>query len=321
MATTPPFSTLERLAAPDGCGAISHKVWAATKLHPRQRTIEMSNPRIFISYAHADFEVARRIADELRKVELQVWLDASSLQPGQNWVAGIERALEEAGYLLVLLSSASLTSQWVQREWTSMLTRQLGGKTGGTVIPLRLEDVRPPMLLQPLQYVDLFPNFDAGVGRVIGFLMSETRPAWLVQEEMKTRPTFAEVASAPALRAPAAAIQQRGHGYSSATWQAWHNVMGHEPLTDAALQQIDTRTIRRVALHCVTLQHLQSFCIDTSTDRGSLSGSSLNEQILSLLELLLREARLEEFLRWLAEEAPRCVQAAVAKFLPEVLGT
>lgn len=280
----------------------------------------MSNPKVFISYAHTDFEAARRIADELRKVELQVWLDASSLQPGQNWVAEIERALEEAGYLLALLSSVSLASHWAQREWTSMLTRQLGGKNGGIVIPLRLEDVWPPSLLQPLQYVDLFPDFNAGVARVVGFLLSQTRPAWLVQEEMKTRPTLAEVATAPTLRAPAAVIQQRGHGYSSATWQAWHTVMGHEPLTDAALQQMDTRTIRRVALRCVTLQHLQSFCIDTHTDRGSLSGSSVNEQILSLLELLLREVRLEEFIRWLAEEAPRCVQAAVAQFLPEILG-
>jgi TIR domain len=280
----------------------------------------MSNPRIFISYAHADSDAARRIADELREMELQVWLDASSLQPGQNWVAEIERGLEEAGYLLVLLSSASVASQWVQREWTSMLTRQLGGKNGGIVIPLRLEDVGPPTLLRPLQYVDLFPDFDAGVAKIVGFLLSQTRPAWLVQEAMKTRRTFAEVATAPTLRAPGEVIQQRGHGYSSATWQAWHAVMGHEPLTDAALQQMDTRTIRRLALHCITLQHLQSFCIDTRTDRGSLSGNSLNEQILSLLELLLRESRLDEFIRWLAEEAPRCVQAAVAQFLPEVLG-
>jgi hypothetical protein len=273
----------------------------------------MSNPKIFISYAHADGEAARRVADELRKVGLQVWLDLSSLQPGQNWVAEIE----EAGYLLALLSSASLVSQWVEREWTSMLTRQLGGKNGGIVIPLRLEDVQPPTLLQPLQYVDLFPDFDAGVGRVVGFLVSQTRPGWLVQEEMKTRPTLAELATAPRLRASAAVIQQPGHGYSNATWQAWHTVMGHEALTDAALQQMDTRTIRRVAWHCITLQHLQSFCINT--DRGSLCGSSVNEQILSLLELLLREARLEEFIRWLAEEAPRCVRAAVAQFLPEVL--
>lgn len=281
----------------------------------------MSNPKVFISYAHKDYEAARRIADELRKVELQVWRDASSLQPGQNWVAEIERALEEAGYLLVLLSRASMASQWVEREWTSMLTRQLGGKNGGVVIPLRLEDVQPPTLLQPFQYVDLFPEFEAGVRRVVGFLLSQTRPAWLVQEEMKTRPTFAEVATAPALRAPAAVIQERPHGYSGATWQAWHTVMGHEPLTDAALQQLDTRTTRRLALRCVTLQHLQSFCIDTDTDRGSLSGGSLNEQILSLLELLLREARLEEFIRWLAEEAPRCVKALVAQFLPEILAS
>ncbi|MBI1381652.1 MAG: TIR domain-containing protein [Planctomycetaceae bacterium] len=280
----------------------------------------MSNPRIFISYAHADSKAANRVADELRKVELQVWLDASSLQPGQNWVAGIDEALEDAGYLLVLLSSASLASPWVQREWTSMLARQLGGKNGGLLIPLRLEDVRLPTLLKPLQYVDLFPDFESGVRNVVGFLLSQTRPAWLVQEVMKARPTLAEAAIAPNLRAPAALLQSRAHAYSAETRKAWQCAIEHEPVADAVLQQMDPRTIRRIALHCVTLQHLQSFCLDTSTDRGSLAGNSLNEQLLSLLELLVREARLEEFIRWLAEEAPRCVRAAVARFFPHVRG-
>jgi hypothetical protein len=174
-------------------------------------------------------------------------------------------------------------------------------------------------LLLPLQYVDLFPDFEAGVQKVVGFLLSETRPAWLVQEERRTRPTLAELATAPALQAPAEVIPKRTDRYANETWQAWHNVMGREPLTNAALQQMDARTIRRIALRCLTLQQLKSFCFDTGTDPGSLSGSSLNEQILSLLELLMREARLEEFIRWLTEEEARCVQAAVAQFLPQVL--
>ncbi len=86
----------------------------------------MSNPKVFISYAHADIDAAKSIASELGQVGLKVWFDALSLQPGQNWVAEIERGLTEAGYLLALLSSTSITSEWVRHEWTSMLTRQLG---------------------------------------------------------------------------------------------------------------------------------------------------------------------------------------------------
>jgi hypothetical protein len=294
-------------------------VWSGSRLVARNEgmRIKMSNPKIFLSYAHADSAAAKRIASELGEVKLEVWRDADAVQPGQNWVVEIERALEEAGYLLALLSSASIVSQWVQHEWTTMLTRQLGSKNGGLVIPLRLENVELPTLLRPLQSVNLFPDFEAGVKTVVGFLLSETRPAWLVQEETKTRPTFAELATAPALRAPAGMIQkQLQEGYSTATWKAWHYATRQKLLGNAALQVMDARTIRRIALRCLTLQQLQSFCIDTNTNRGSLSGSNLNEQILSLLELLIRDARLDEFIRWLAEEEPNCVKAAVAQLLP-----
>jgi hypothetical protein len=280
---------------------------------------QVTKALVFISYATADRETARRITDELGAVRIPVWRDDLSVQPGQNWVAEIQRGLEDAGYLLALLSRASLDSQWVQHEWTAMLARQLASKNGGIIIPLRLENVQPPELLRPLQYVDLFPDFDAGMRKVVGFLLSETRPAWLVQQEMKAMPSFAQAADAAALRDPSPMILERSTGYSSSTWTAWHNVMGQEPLTDAALQQLDNRTIRRIALRCVTQQGLQSFCFDTSTDQGSLSGTSLNERILSLLEQLVRDGRLEEFVRWLAEESTRCVRAGVEQFLPQVL--
>lgn len=277
----------------------------------------MTGAAAFISYARADAEAATALAAELEAVGLPVWLDTEALEPGHNWVAEIERGLEEAGYLLLLLSAAALSSRWVEREWTTMLARQLGGKAGGVVIPLRLAPVTLPALLRPLQAIDLFPDFEAGLRSLVGFLLRETRPAWLVQREVQTRPTLADSATDPLLRSPDAAAGGH-HGYAGATWQAWHGVMGHEWLTDAVLQALDKRTIRRVALHCVTLQHLQAFCFDTGTDRGALAGASINEQILSLLELLLREGRLEEFIRWLAEEADLCVAAAIRRFLPDV---
>ena len=278
----------------------------------------MSKPKIFISYAHSDQAAAKRIAAELEKVELKVWLDASSLKPGENWVSDIEKGLQEAGYLLLLLSHASLASHWVQREWTSMLAKQLEGRSGGVVLPLRLEMVPLPVLLKPVQAIDLFPDFDHGVRTVVGFLLGETRPAWIVQKEMQGR-DLADAADNPVLRTPETKLQQRRHGYSGSTWRAWHAVMGHEPLTDSVLQKLDTRTIRRLAVRCITLDALKAFCLDTDTDRNSLGGDSLNSQILSLLELLKREGRIDEFVAWLAEEQPRCVRAGVQDYLPEAL--
>jgi hypothetical protein len=247
------------------------------------------NPaRIFISYSHWDLDIARKIVGTLKSADLDVWIDESSLAPGENWLTAIDEALRDAGYLLVLLSAMSLRSTWVQHEWTAMLARQLGGKGGGLVIPLRLEDVQPPPLLEPLQRVDLFSDFEVGLAALVSFFRDETQ-----------------------------SLGRRKTEFSSDTYRAWELVTDAN-LTEDVLRNLDRRTIRRLALQCITLQELMSFCIDTETDRGRIGGSSLNENILFLLELLDREGRIEEFLQWLARENEKCVRAAIMKYMPEL---
>ena len=95
----------------------------------------MDAPKIFISYAHADLKAAETIASALARANLKAFFDLNSLSPGQNWIAAIQEALSEAGYLVALISTASLKSVWVQQEWTAMLSRQLKGTGGGVVVP------------------------------------------------------------------------------------------------------------------------------------------------------------------------------------------
>jgi hypothetical protein len=117
------------------------------------------------------------------------WLDTTDIQPAQNRVKKVDEALTEAGYLLALLSKASLQSQWVQREWPAVLTRQLSSENGGVVIPLRLEPVNLPTILRASQSIDMFPDFETGLNlkKLIGFLYSDTKPAWLVQGEFSVK--------------------------------------------------------------------------------------------------------------------------------------
>ena len=156
--------------------------------------------KIFISYSRVDAGAVQRIADTLKNAGFEVWLDTTDIVPGQNWVKEIDQALTEAGYLLALLSNASLQSQWVQREWTAVLTRQLSSTNGGVVIPLRLEPVNPPTILRAIQSIDLFPDFERGLKRLVGFLFSDTKPAWLVQREFSTKKEIEDLAEAPSLR-------------------------------------------------------------------------------------------------------------------------
>lgn len=274
--------------------------------------MDIKGAKIFISYSRSDHEIAVRIANALKKAQFEVWLDIDRIQPGQNWVRVIDQALTDAGYLIALLSKASLESLWVQQEWTTVLTRQLSGTNGGVVIPLRLEPISLPTILRAMQAIDLFPDFDEGLKKLVGFLLCDTRPAWLVQHEFHATRQIDNLADSLSLQT----LKTEPARYSNATWNAWHQALHSERVTDPALAKLDNRTIRRIALRCLSQAELQSFCFDNGIQPGSVGGNSLNEQILSLLQQLLRDGILEQFIKWLAEESPRCVENAIKIFMP-----
>ena len=75
------------------------------------------NPRqIFISHAYEDAKLAQRLAADLGQRGWQVWIAPDSIQPGEKWVAAINRGLAESGVLLLLVSQHGVQSRWVNSE-------------------------------------------------------------------------------------------------------------------------------------------------------------------------------------------------------------
>jgi len=42
-------------------------------------------PKIFLSYARIDSDIAKQIYSDLRRYNVNVWFDKESLFPGQKW--------------------------------------------------------------------------------------------------------------------------------------------------------------------------------------------------------------------------------------------
>ena len=104
---------------------------------------------IFVSYAREDRAKVRPLAEALERHGWKVWWDRS-IRAGEQFHEVIEKALEEATCVLVAWTSRSVRSTWVREEVQEGLDRKK------VLIPVKMEDVKPPLGFRSFQAVDLF---------------------------------------------------------------------------------------------------------------------------------------------------------------------
>ncbi len=72
--------------------------------------------QVFLSYAHSDETIAKKVAEGLEGAGLKVWYDGREILPGDNWADKMGRALKESEAMVVLLTPAALRSPNVRRN-------------------------------------------------------------------------------------------------------------------------------------------------------------------------------------------------------------
>lgn len=128
---------------------------------------------VFISYARQDGDAALRLANDLRRAGVGVWIDRDSLRPGQRWRPAISDAIENCQYFIAVLSSRSVNHRgYVQaelREALDVLRQVPDSET--FVIPVRLDDAKITNRdLRELNWVDLFPDWTRGLQQLVAGL-------------------------------------------------------------------------------------------------------------------------------------------------------
>jgi len=118
----------------------------------------MDKVRIFISYAREDEFAVRQLYQKLSDAGFRPWMDKIDLLPGEEWQSAIEKALRDADFLIICLSSASVQKRgFVQREFKTALDLwQEKLREDIYLIPVRLEYCEPPRELGKFQWLDLF---------------------------------------------------------------------------------------------------------------------------------------------------------------------
>ena len=102
---------------------------------------------VFVSYAREDVAKAKTIARALENASFDVWFD-EKIFSGSEFSREIEEALARAGAVVVLWSQHSVQSPWVRDEAAE-------GRDSGRIVPVLLDECRPPIGFRQFQATDL----------------------------------------------------------------------------------------------------------------------------------------------------------------------
>jgi serine/threonine-protein kinase len=80
---------------------------------------------VFLSYASQDADIARRLADALRAVDLEVWFDQSELRGGDAWDASIRKRIKDCALFVPVISKSteSRSEGYFRLEWKLAVDR------------------------------------------------------------------------------------------------------------------------------------------------------------------------------------------------------
>lgn len=81
----------------------------------RRTRARLTRDTVYVNFADADEAQARRIAEDLEKSGLAVWLH--SVEDQVNWVSGVHPALKECERMVLVLSPHALADPQVEEAW------------------------------------------------------------------------------------------------------------------------------------------------------------------------------------------------------------
>ena len=131
---------------------------------------------LFVSHAGRDRAWAEWVAWELIDAGYTVELDYWDWEIGENFVEKMRDALERAERMVALFSQAYFEPE---RHTTPELTALLADRSPARkrLLPIRIEQVTPPLLYRPLLSVDVFDlSEDDARARLVGAVRGKQRP-------------------------------------------------------------------------------------------------------------------------------------------------
>jgi hypothetical protein len=119
----------------------------------------MSN--VFISHRTADMQEAEKLSNRIQAAGHAVWLDKWEISIGDSIIERMNEGLKSSNYLVLCYSSEGM-APWINREWMSILSRQLNGHDI-KILPALLTGGAPPAIMADIKYADLVTDWSKGI--------------------------------------------------------------------------------------------------------------------------------------------------------------
>jgi len=118
--------------------------------------------RVFISHdTESDSDFANRLAGDLDRLQIDVWIAPASIHPGEGWIDAIGRGLEESTHFALVSTPRAYLSSWVRKEYNAALMLEADHQI--EVIPLEVEKAKIPLFLRQLQVISFFGGYESGL--------------------------------------------------------------------------------------------------------------------------------------------------------------
>ncbi|MCI5166037.1 MAG: toll/interleukin-1 receptor domain-containing protein [Candidatus Electrothrix sp. GM3_4] len=86
----------------------------------------LNKPRVFLSHSKKDAELIRRLYDDLRRCQIEPWLDEIDIRPGKPWLDAIfEEGIPTCDCVFIYLTENSVSSAMVKKELDAAVLGQL----------------------------------------------------------------------------------------------------------------------------------------------------------------------------------------------------
>jgi len=130
---------------------------------------------VFLSHSSKDKPAVRRISRSLESHGISVWLDEAQINVGDSLFQKIADALESIDFVIAVISTASVTSKWVQKELQLAMTKEILSQQV-TVLPLVIDSCRIPFFISDKCFADFRDpnNYDDSVDRLVKAILTDS---------------------------------------------------------------------------------------------------------------------------------------------------